>query len=131
MSGGLVSSKVFLLGLQMATFWKATFTWTFLCAVPPCPPVCSNLTSEEHQSDWIMCILAKSLQLRSTLCDPMDCSLPGSVAHGILQARILEQVTMPSSGGIFPTQGSNLGLLCLLFWQVGSLPLAPPGKPPD
>ena len=31
--------------------------------------------------------------------------------------------------GIFPNQGSNLHLLCLLHWQVGSLPLAPPGKP--
>ena len=31
--------------------------------------------------------------------------------------------------GIFLTQGSNLGLLCLLHWQAGSLPLAPPGKP--
>ena len=30
--------------------------------------------------------------------------------------------------GIFPTQGSNPGLLCLLHWQAGSLPLAPPGK---
>ena len=31
--------------------------------------------------------------------------------------------------GIFPTQGSNLHLLCLLLWQVDSLPLAPFGKP--
>ena len=31
--------------------------------------------------------------------------------------------------GIFPTQGLDLCLLCLLRWQVGSLPLAPPGKP--
>ena len=30
---------------------------------------------------------------------------------------------------IFPTQGSNPHLLCLLHWQMGSLPLAPPGKP--
>ena len=30
--------------------------------------------------------------------------------------------------GIFPTQGSNPRLLCLLHWQGGSLPLAPPGK---
>ena len=30
--------------------------------------------------------------------------------------------------GIFPTQGSNLGLSRLLSWQAGSLPLAPPGK---
>ena len=33
--------------------------------------------------------------------------------------------------GIFLTQGSNLRLLCLLHWQVGSLPPAPPGKPID
>ena len=33
---------------------------------------------------------AKSLQLCLTLCNPMDCSPPGSPAHGILQARILE-----------------------------------------
>ena len=31
--------------------------------------------------------------------------------------------------GIFLTQGSNPRLLCLLPWQAGSLPLAPPGKP--
>ena len=30
--------------------------------------------------------------------------------------------------GFFPTQGSNPHLLCLLHWQAGSLPLAPPGK---
>ena len=33
---------------------------------------------------------ARSLQSCPTLCDPMDCSLPGSSVHGILQARILE-----------------------------------------
>ena len=31
--------------------------------------------------------------------------------------------------GIFPTQGSNPHVVCLLHWQVGSLPLAPPRKP--
>ena len=35
---------------------------------------------------------AKSLQLCPTLCNPMDCSLPVSSVHGILQARILEGV---------------------------------------
>ena len=44
-------------------------------------------------------VCAKSLQSYLTLCDPMDCSLPGSSAHGILQARILEWVaTSPSRG---------------------------------
>ena len=37
--------------------------------------------------------------LCSTLCDPMDCSPPGSSAHGILQARILEWVAIPFSRG--------------------------------
>ena len=32
-----------------------------------------------------------------TLCNPVDCSPPGSSVHGILQARILEWVAMPSS----------------------------------
>ena len=36
------------------------------------------------------CVLAKSIQLRPTMCDPVDCSLPGSSVHGIFQARILE-----------------------------------------
>ena len=35
---------------------------------------------------------AKSLQLCPTLCNPMDCSSPGSSVHGILQARVLEWV---------------------------------------
>ena len=45
------------------------------------------------------------------LCNPMDCSQPGSTVHGILQARILDQVAIPFSRGIFPTQESNPGLL--------------------
>ena len=38
------------------------------------------------------CVLAQSLQSCLTLYDPMDCSLPGSTVHVILQARILEWV---------------------------------------
>ena len=34
-----------------------------------------------------------------TLCSPMDCSPPGSSVHGLLQARVLEWVAMPSSRG--------------------------------
>ena len=47
------------------------------------------------------------------LCNPVDCSLPGSSVHGILQERILEWVAISFSRGIFSTQGSNPGLpLC-------------------
>ena len=54
-----------------------------------------------------------------TLWDPVDCSLPGSSIHGILQAKILERVAISFSNtgvdchfllqGIFLTQGSNPG----------------------
>ena len=44
------------------------------------------------------------------LWDPMDCSLPDSSVHGILQARILEWVACSLLHGIFPTQGVNPGL---------------------
>ena len=74
-------------------------------------------------------VRARSLQLCLTLCDPMDCSPLGFSVHEILQARVLEWVAMPSSKGFSPTKGSNMYLLCLLHWQAGSLPLAPPGKP--
>ena len=51
-------------------------------------------------------------QLCSTLCDPMDCSPPGFPVHG-------------------DSPGKNSRVGChLLHWQVGSLPLAPPGKLP-
>ena len=43
------------------------------------------------------CGRAKSLQSCLTLCDPLDCSPPGSSVHGIIQVRILEWVAMSSS----------------------------------
>ena len=54
-----------------------------------------------------MCMNAKSLQLCLTLCDHMDHSLPGSLVHGILQARILEWAALPSSRGS-PRPGTEL-----------------------
>ena len=62
------------------------------------------------------CVLSRFSYVR--LCDPMDSSSPGSSVHGILQAKILEWVVTPSLQGSFLTQGSNLRLLCLLYWQV-------------
>ena len=49
----------------------------------------------------------------------MDCSLPGSSVHGILQARIFEWVAMPSSGEIFPTQdGTHVSYNSCISRQV-------------
>ena len=55
----------------------------------------------------------------------MDRSPPGFSVHGIPQTRVMEWVTMRSSRGSSPTQGSNLCLRHLLHWQAGSLPAAP------
>ena len=45
---------------------------------------------------YLCCLVAKSC---STLCDLMDCSLPGFSVHGLFQARILEWVAFPFSRG--------------------------------
>ena len=74
-----------------------------------------------------MCMCAKWLQSCPTVCDPMDCSQPGSTVHEILQARIPEWVAMPSSRGSSRLR-DQIGLLALLHWQAGSLLLVPPGK---
>ena len=51
---------------------------------------------------WDECMHAQSLRLWATLLDLMDYSLPGASVHGILQARLLEWVAMPSSRGSCP-----------------------------
>ena len=56
------------------------------------------------------CVHAKSLQSCLTVCDPMDCSLPGSSVHGILQARILKWIALHSFWGSSQPRD----------WQVGS-----------
>ena len=56
-----------------------------------CVPVCAGW----GQHSRLCCVLSHV----PTLCDPMDCSPPGSSVHGILQARILEWVTTSFSRG--------------------------------
>ena len=83
----------------------------------------------KKQKIGLPCMHAKSLQSRTALCDPTDCSPPGFSVHGVFQARILEWVAMPSSrGSSRPRDGACISL-CLLHWQAGSLPLALPRKP--
>ena len=55
-------------------------------------------------SDNIRAPFLKVLVTQScpTLCDPMDCSPPGSSVHGLLQTRILEWVAIPLSRGSSP-----------------------------
>ena len=59
-----------------------------------------------------------------TLCDPRDCSLPGSSVHGIFQARILEQIVISSSKGSCPPRDQTcVSCVCVLHWMRDSLPV--------
>ena len=75
------------------------------------------------------CVHVKSLQSCPNLCDPTDCSPPASSVQGILQARIAEWAVITSSGGSSQLRDQTRISLCLLHWQVHSLPLLPPENP--
>ena len=70
-------------------------------------------------------MLCLVIQLCPTLCDPMDCSPPGSSVHGILQVRILEWIALPSSRGSSQPRGRTRSPAL----QADSLSSEPPGKP--
>ena len=74
-----------------------------------------------HKNLCAVCLVAQSCP---TNCDPVDCSPPGSPVYGILQARILEWVAMPSLGHL-PDPGIKLRSPAL---QEESLPPKPPEK---
>ena len=71
----------------------------------------------------VLCLVG---QLCPTLCNPMDCSAPGFSVCGILQARILEWVAMPSSRGSSQprdrTQGSHTAGRFFTVWSTRELP---------
>ena len=54
---------------------------------------------------------------------PRDYSPPGSSVHGDSPGKNVGVGCHTLLQGIFPTQGSNLHLLCLLHWEVDSLAL--------
>ena len=64
-------------------------------------------------------------QLCPTLCDPMDCSLPGSSLHGVLQARVLEWVAIFLLQGNLPDPGIEPRSPA---FQADALTSEPPGK---
>ena len=86
--------------------------------------VCTNAL---HPHPNNIHLYLKVLVTRScpTLCDPKDCSPPGSFVHGILQARLLERVAIPFLRG-FSWPGTESGSSAL---QAESLLSESPGKP--
>ena len=82
----------------------SSVSWTALLNLVMCVCVC-------------VCVWAQLPQLCPTLCNPMDHSVPGSSVHGILQARILEWVIMPSCKGSFwPGDGTHVSCVAGRFF---------------
>ena len=76
----------------------AQFLWTWL-SLRPSGPQLHFCPYPLHPVPACCCCLAS--KLCPTLCNPVDCSLPGSSVHGIFQARILEWVAISFSRGSF------------------------------
>ena len=77
-----------------------------------------------------LCMRAQSLQSCPTLCDPVDCSPPGSSIHGILQARILEWIAFSFSKG--SSQPGDWTLVsCISCIADGFFTTEPPRKLPN
>ena len=72
-----------------------------------------------------LCDISELAQSCPTLCDPMDCSPPGSSLHGILQARIVEWIAISFSRGTSRPRDRTR----VPTFQAGALPSEPPGKP--
>ena len=79
-----------------------------------------------HTHTHTHAMLGLVAQLCPNLCDPMNCSPPGSSVHGDSPGKNTGAGCHALLQGIFPTQGSNLGLLhCRQIF----LPSESPGKP--
>ena len=116
-------------------FWTYTKVWRIVWETPY-SVTCLQSQSPPSQSCFISlsplshCMCTKLLQSCLTLCDPMDCSLPHSSVHGILQARILEWVAMSSSRGrSWPRNGTLISCIsCIpvrlfIHWPTSEVPI--------
>ena len=95
----------YLLAIMNKWTWMCKYLFEILPWILRCVPG-SEIAGSHGSStfnflrNFHACVLcAKSLQSCLTLCDPMDCSTPGSSVLRIIQARILEWVAMPSFRG--------------------------------
>ena len=84
-----------------------------MCVFLSLSPLCPRLSECWFHFSFLIffipvCLVAQSC---SALCDPMDCSPPGSSVHGNSPGKNTREGCHALLQGIFPTQGSNPGLL--------------------
>ena len=90
--------------------WQTAPLQFLQVALTPSPQVTLTFSPQPHTVPTVpeLCLV---LQLRPTVCDPMDCSPPGSSIHGDSPGKNTGVGCHTLLQGIFPTQGSNPGLL--------------------
>ena len=136
-----ISCGGYLLKYAIDIFWHylGFYWWTGR------PGVLQFMESQRVGHDWVtelnwtelrlllfdlLALVSSCVVLCSVSFHPLQPQgLPGSFVHRIFQARILEWFCHFLLQGIFLAQGPNQSLLCLLNWQVNSLPVVPPKKP--
>ena len=94
--------------------------WVWKQACPFLVPHCSE---QVWKGLWKVKVLVNQLCL--TLCNPIDCNLPGTSVYGIFQARILEYVAISFSRNLPDPDMVPMSPA----WQVNSLPLSHLGSP--
>ena len=95
--------------------------------------LCSNLVHFQSHGKILINVykppwLCTVSQLCLTLCDPMNCSLPGFSFHGIFQGRILEWAAISSSRGSSRPR-DQIHVSCVSCVAGGFFTTEPPGKP--
>ena len=114
----------------MITYWKIVFflfkkkwiTDTLLHQEGLFETIIPSEKSQSQRDTGCLAVLyalrAKSFQWSPNLCDPMNCSLLGSLVHGLLQARILEWVVMPSWSSWSRDQNCDSCVSCVGKWAL-------------
>ena len=107
---------------DVETWWVNYLVWSslFACNLQVCVCVCVFVC---------VCVCAELLSHVWLFCDPKDCNPVRLFWPWDFWGKNTRASCNFLLQGIFPTQGLNQCLSCLLHWQADSLPLAPPGKP--
>ena len=118
---------------QIHVHWVGDAIWLSHPLPPPSRFVTAFLLSSKH----LLILLVHTVRVCAVLLQ--SCPSDSLCPYGLQPTGLLCPWDSPGKNtgvgchallqGIFLTQGSNPCVLCLLHWQVGSLPLVPPGKP--
>ena len=96
-----------------SSFYQGDFTMSSV------PTLFTKLLSHSTFKTLVKVLVPQSYP---TLCDPMDYSPPGSSVHGLLSARILEWVAIPSSRGSFQPRNRLFVSLLAFYCCVANYP---------